>query len=179
MKQKIIFLDFDGVLNSVRSAIADGHYITTLNAKNSILMGTPTSGFDRIAVNLIHSLMKRTGAYIVVSSAWRKTFSLRDIREIFHNEFGWSHEEVTESIIGVTGISDSQSRGDEIQNWIDEHTVGINNFQYIIIDDGYDFHDHQYKRLVQTDPYEGFLYKDYVKALGLFGLERDVDAEWL
>lgn len=178
MKQTIIFLDFDGVLNSVRSAIAENHYVTALKAKRTMLMGGHGSGFDRVAVNLIYRLIEQTDGYVVVSSAWRKIMSLRDIRTMFHTEFGWPDGD-DERIISMTGSSSTGFRGDEIQNWIDEHATGISNFRYIIIDDGGDFYDHQHKRLIQTDPYEGLLYRDYTKALHLFGLSVDPDKEWL
>lgn len=179
MKQKIIFLDFDGVLNSVRSVVADKKCVNALNAKHAILAGhTITSGFDPIAVKLIWRIMEQTDAFIVVSSAWRKTINLSDIRNIFHTEFGWP-DGGDERIIGVTGRRDNGFRGHEVQDWIDNHTVGIRNFQYIIIDDSGDFHDHQFKRFVQTDPYNGLSYEDYKKALQLFNVEPDEHGEWL
>lgn len=170
---KILALDFDGVLNSVRSVVADQKCVNALNAKHAILAGhTITSGFDPVAVKLIWQIIQRTDAYIVVSSAWRKAISLSDIRRIFHTEFGWPDGDA-ERIIGVTGRRDNGFRGDEVQDWIDNHTVGIKNFQYIIVDDSYDFHDHQHKCFIQTDPYNGFSYQDYSKALQLFGGEQD------
>lgn len=173
MKNKIIFLDFDGVINSVRSVVADQKCVNALNAKHAILAGnTIVSGFDPVAVKLIQQIMRKTDAYIVVSSAWRRAITLNDIRQIFHTEFGWPGGE-DERIIGVTGRRDDGHRGTEIQEWIDDHTVGIRNFQYIIVDDSYDFHDYQHKRFIQTDPYNGFSYEDYGKALELLGAEED------
>lgn len=173
MKQKIIFLDFDGVLNSVRSVTADKKIINAFQVKHIMLRGDKfTSGFDPVAVKLMWRLIEQTDAYVVVSSAWRKAISLRDIRDIFHGEFGWPEGDA-ERIIGTTGKRDNGHRGTEVQDWIDDHTVGIKNFQYIIIDDSYDFHDHQMHRFIQTDPYEGFLYKDYTKAMELFGTELE------
>lgn len=173
MKRKIIFLDFDGVINSVRSVVADQKCVNALNAKHAILAGHKiASGFDPVAVKLIWQIIQKTDAYIVVSSAWRKAISLNDIREIFRTEFDWPSGD-DERIIGVTGRHDNGFRGDEIQDWIDNHTVGISNFQYIIVDDSYDFHDHQHRRLIQTNPYNGFSYEDYGKALQLFGADED------
>lgn len=170
---KIIFLDFDGVLNSVRSVVADQKCINAVKVKYDLLADKQiTTGFDPVAVKLIAEIVRRTGARIIVSSAWRKAISLRDIRDMFHREFNWPDGE-DELIIGVTGSVDNGHRGTEIQNWIDEHAVGVRNFQYIIVDDSYDFHDHQMKRFIQTDPYNGMSYQDYSKALELFGAEQD------
>lgn len=178
MKQKIIFLDFDGVLNSVRSVTADQKCVNALRVKHDRLAGHGiVSGFDPVAVKLMWQLIVKTDSYVVVSSAWRKAISIADIRDIFHSEFGWPSSETEERIIGVTGRRDNGHRGSEIQDWIDNHTVGIANFKYIIIDDSYDFHDHQYKRFIQTDPYEGFLYRDYEKAMNL--MDGTLDEEQL
>mgnify|MGYP000937116832 CR=1 FL=1 len=178
MKQKIIFLDFDGVLNSVRSVTAEQNLVNAVRAKYDILAGKPiASGFDPIAVKLMWQLIIKTDSYVVVSSAWRKAISLSDIRNIFHHEFGWPSDDANERIIGVTGRRGDGHRGREIQQWIDDHTVGIANFKYIIIDDSYDFLDHQHKRFIQTDPYEGFLYRDYTKAMDL--MDGVVDEEIL
>lgn len=168
MKRKIVFLDFDGVLNSVRSVTADQKIVNAVRAKHDLLAGNPiTSGFDPVAVRLVWQLLVKTDSYVVVSSAWRKAINLKDIREIFHKEFGWPSDDASERIIGVTGSRDNGHRGSEIADWINDHTVGIANFKYIIIDDSYDFFDDQHKRFIQTDPYEGFLYRDYTKAMEL------------
>ena len=60
MAEKIIFLDFDGVLNSLRSYAAYGD-----------------ATFCRTSVDLILTLLKQTGAKIVISSSWRESFSLK------------------------------------------------------------------------------------------------------
>lgn len=175
MKPRIIFLDFDGVLNSVRNATADGYVINAGKVKMELVRGgrAITTGFDPVAVKLMWKLAQRADAYFIISSAWRISMSLRDIREMFHYEFGWPIDDENQRILGKTPQhTDSyKMRGNEIQEWIDNHTTGIRNFQYAIIDDSYDMLDWQMKRFVQTDPYEGFLYKDYTAALALFDLD--------
>lgn len=168
MKPRIIFLDFDGVLNSVRTCAAEERSIRTTHVQMDVTMGrTVDSGFDPIAVKLLWNVLMKTDSYIVVSSSWRYNLNLAAIRTIFSSQFGWPSG-AEQRIIGVTGRSEKGRRGTDIQNWIDDHTVGIRNFRYIIIDDSGDMLDHQFPRLVQTDGYEGFLYRDYKKCLNLF-----------
>jgi hypothetical protein len=173
---KVIFLDFDGVLNSVRSVVADNcNKHDALTTKKTMLLNDKIeSGFDPVAVNLVYQLIQRTDSYVVVSSAWRHSMSLVNLRNIFNIEFGWPSG-IDERIIGTTEIITNNNRGEEIDKWISDHTCGIRNFNYIIIDDGYVFLDNQFKRLVQTDPYEGFLFNDYCKALLLFGIHENYD----
>lgn len=171
MKRRVIFLDFDGVLNSVRNAVADGCIINAGKAKKNALLGHKVySGFDPVAVALVYRFIVQADAYVVVSSAWRKTFSLAALRDMFVDEFGWD----ASRIIDMTGSNNTSYgiRGHEVQQWIDDNTAGIRNFQYIIIDDNSDFLDHQMKYLIKTDPYEGLLYRDYCKALKLFNIEE-------
>ena len=173
MKHRIIFLDFDGVLNSVRTATAEQRVQRTTHVQHNVTMGRKVdSGFDIIAVKLLWRIIEKTDAYIVISSSWRKNLNLASLRAIFSSEFDWPSG-AEQRIIGVTGGSARGHRGTEIQNWIDDHTVGIKNFQYVILDDSADMLDHQFPRFVQTDAYEGFLYKDYKKVLALFQIDDE------
>ncbi len=171
MKKNIVFLDFDGVLNSIRTTVADQKLVRSFQVSESVKKGNRiSSGFDPVAVKLIWRLLELNDAYVVVSSAWRHENNLASLRSIFSGEFGWPSG-AEQRIIGMTGHHSTAHRGTEIQNWIDDHTVGVTNFNYVIIDDSSDMLDHQREHFVQTDAREGFLYKDYKKALGIFRFE--------
>lgn len=170
MKTRIIFQDFDGVFNSVRSAVATQKVGRVSQVVKDQLLGNQIeSGFDAIAVALVRRLAELSGAKIVISSAWRFNMNLLAIRGMFASEFGWPSGS-EQLIIGTTPRTTDAKRGEEIEQWIEENTVGVQNFEYVIIDDSSDLLDHQFKRFVQVDPYEGFLLKDYKKALALFNL---------
>ena len=169
MCNKIIFLDIDGVINSTRTCAAYKNLSGAYFAKMKRGTDEFRAEFDPIAVRLIENLVIEANAKIVISSSWRAVFSLDELQEMFHREYNWPSAE-GEYIIDVTPEFPRSSRGAEIQHWIDNNTVGIPNFRYIIIDDGYDFLDNHFTRLIQTDPYEGFLVKDYNRALELFDL---------
>src|SRR5258706_10618505 len=60
MVDKIIFLDFDGVMIPERAYWLDGQT-------------RPVTKFDPVAVSLINRLCKKTSAKIVIVSSWRRT----------------------------------------------------------------------------------------------------------
>lgn len=142
MAEKIIFLDFDGVLNSLRSYAAYGD-----------------ATFCRTSVDLILTLLKQTGAKIVISSSWRESFSFHHLSNMFRNEFGWG--DWADNIIGTIEISNEQ-RGNQIDKWINRHYPDI--IQFVIIDD-YDgeIQEHQLENLVHVNPTNGFCYDEFVK----------------
>lgn len=126
----IIFLDFDGVLNSL--AYARAHFERT---------GTPFGiiDIDRDAVARLNTLIERTGAEVVVSSSWRLGHSWDELSEILRAK-GFKgrvigvtpshHRQVQGSVLVV-----SSARRDEIKAWIEEHT-----FQgpFVVFDDDSD-----------------------------------------
>lgn len=173
---KICFLDFDGVLSSLRTVAAYNRVRTINHIKTEVVAGTIPNiktDFDPIAVNLIRNVLDITGAKIVISSSWRLDIPLNEIRKLFHNEFGWP-DGSGEYIIGRTPARNlSHHRGQEIEDWIDENVVlgtDASPFKYCIIDDGYNFYHHQIPFLIQTDPYNGFLYENYCKMLEMFDI---------
>ncbi len=62
---KVIFLDFDGVLNS------EEFFIMSHHSADDKKGWTETDDFDPYAVKLLNQITKATGAKIVISSAWR------------------------------------------------------------------------------------------------------------
>lgn len=146
MKDKIIFLDFDGVLNSVRSASAFGGYPWNVN-KDSLTM------FDPIAIALIKKICKDYEVDIVLSSTWRLKFSIEELSVALDLP-----------IVDKTPCKFSASRGEEIGMYLDSNKSITN---YCIIDDDSDMLPNQLNRFVKTSPYEGFLFEDYVKTISI------------
>lgn len=158
---KVIFLDIDGVLNSVQEAIANrgkgGSY--------------DYEGLSRIGVGLLRQLCEVTGAKIVVSSTWRS-----DGHEAIAGAFavcGWRDVVFNKTIIGVTphlpGV-----RGKEIQHWLEE-TPSCDS--YVIIDDDSDMLDSQQDHFVKTDNTIGFNLYDMVKAMDILGVPDDEEKQ--
>ena len=101
---RIIYLDIDGVLNSFRSYAASGVVPWPIDA--NIQENTPPfvrdlKGTDMIAAGLVNHLCRRTGALIVLSSAWREGFTGDEVVRFCH-ELGVD----SKYVIGRTGNED-------------------------------------------------------------------------
>ena len=157
---KIVMLDIDGVLNSVRSVIARSK---GRDRPTNITHKTfEERSLDVVAVNLLRRLCESTDAKIVISSTWRQGRTKEDFVNIFAY-YGW-HDF---PIIGATPKLNT-IRGNEIANWISSYTE-LNQSdpieQYVILDDDSDMLPEQKNNFVHVDLRDGLLLRDYVKAL--------------
>ena len=146
---KVIFLDFDGVLNSQE-------YI---ESRLDEFKGKKV-GLDIRAVRRLNSLVMHSGAEIVVSSTWRQRRTRQDLNQVLRDA-GFYGE-----ILGMTptnvnrlpdGSFSSERRGQEIQAWLDAAPrYGIDVDSFVIIDDDSDM-AHLKHRLIQTTYATGLL----------------------
>ena len=139
MKVKVIFLDFDGVLNQM-------HYGGWVNdQRNYYYNGL---NFNPLNCNKLEHIIKNTGAKIVVSSYWRTNFTIEELAEHLQKAGVESAD-----VIGKTpDLETSRStwcRGDEVQQWLDENDE-YEIEKYIIIDDLYHFLMSQGQYLIKT-----------------------------
>ena len=132
---KILFLDFDGVLNSVE------------RARNNI----PFSEFIPECVSFIQYLACQ-GVQVVVSSSWRRGKTRAQLGEIL----GVAIRGVTPAF-AETGVT----RGMEIKCWLDSNDELSSN--YCIIDDYDDMLPEQKGRFVNTDCETGMKNIDMAK----------------
>ncbi len=146
-KMKIIFLDIDGVLNSVKS-MKDLYNDQGIRGFNDVPAPKHVKNLNRIT--------EETGAKIVVSSTWRKLHSIISLMYIFHL-CGIKGE-----IIGCTPVLHKE-RGHEIQAWLDE-TEYKDIEKFIIIDDDSDM-EHLMDYLVKIDNRYGLTEKDVHKSI--------------
>jgi len=142
---KVIFLDVDGVLNSLE------HFRDTSGKRKC-----EADQIDRACVARLNSLTQRTGASIVVSSCWRIGKSLRQLRELFKTVG------IQARVVGKTPHTNkiSRPRGDEIQSWIDSRKYAPDSF--VILDDDSDM-AHLKCRLVQTSFEHGGLLDEHIE----------------
>lgn len=152
---KVIFLDIDGVLNSIDSIIAFAakkHHVGFLHNADRL---------DPVSVGLLQRACIESGASIVISSTWRKLYNEDEFVNIF-KEYGWEDF----PIIGVTDNANScgQTRGNEIQRWLDAN----DNPEYVIVDDDSDMLHIQHERFVHVSNVSGFRTKHYCRVLRLF-----------
>lgn len=143
----VIFLDFDGVLNSTRSVLAFG--------------GCGRHQFDPVAVDLVARLAGSANATVVVSSSWRIGSSVEELRAIL----GEYSTTLTARVIDMTPTH-GQCRGAEIAQWLAEHP-NEHNRAYVILDDDADMLDGQLPCFVQTRHRDGFGVPEYLRALAI------------
>lgn len=137
-EQQIIFLDVDGVLTSMR---CNGYY-----------------DFDLWAVTFLRWACEKSGAKIVMSSAWR---NMPDAQEIFTKTFGeYLHEDWR------TGVS--ATRGDEIDEWLVEHPDTDN---FVIIDDTIQGLENHVTWLVFTSLDDGLLFRHMRDIKAMLGIK--------
>lgn len=140
MTDKIIFLDFDGVLAT------ENHTDDFLASHGLPIADKYGFLFDPVCVYNLKSVIRETNADIVISSTWKLDMSLDDIRSM------WKERNLPGNVIDSTPFIDT-IRGDEIDAWLNSHVT----CRYAIIDDmgKSEFNEHQYSHLFQTEAYYG------------------------
>jgi len=143
-KSKILFLDVDGVLNSVRSCYALGGFPHSTGKDDLPL-------FDNVALGFIRRLVKETGCEIVLSSTWRLTEPYLQ----FGNDLKLPVMDRTPCL--------NKARGHEIQHWLDNNPWA----KYAIVDDDSDMLPEQMPYFVKTDVQVGLMTADFEKLMAL------------
>lgn len=153
MEKPIIFLDFDGVVETIyweknENGIWDFNIHKTGRQELN----------NKQAIGWLNELYKKIPYDIVVSSTWRINMPVEALQDLLINS-GFNPEI---QVIGKTPVLYLQ-RGLEIQKWID--TAKFKG-KFIIIDDDSDM-CHLLPLLVRCDCQLGFTIYDYQKALRL------------
>lgn len=141
---RVIFLDVDGVLNSIQSRT---------------ILALSKGALRRLAV-----LVKLTGAQIVVSSTWRKTTT-------YYGSSAWRRLQRALRYRGIEIYSktpeiDGVMRGEEIAQWLSANR-GWELDSYVILDDlpREAFYMSQWPHLVQTSMATGLTEADVDRAI--------------
>jgi hypothetical protein len=128
---KIVFLDFDGVLNSEASERA---------------MGTRYK-FSPRSVRALNEILVKSRAYVVITSSWRGNWTLRE-NALFLQQSGLT----SVCVVGKTPALKNDTRGLEIRTWLEGVSFPIQSFA--ILDDREDMEPYR-DRLVLIDPQSG------------------------
>lgn len=154
---KIIFLDFDGVLNS------DEYFESSTYWNDYHAIGASYTKLDPSRIDLLNKLVKKSEAKVVVSSAWRIGNDIEELNFILKNR-GAKFEIVDRTPIRAydPGSLSAPPRGTEIQEYI--NSICIKPEGIVILDDYADM-VHLVPYLVQTDSRTGLTEKDVTRAL--------------
>ena len=150
---KVIFLDIDGVLNSIR-------WFDNLYDTNSSL-AYPQSDFDPECVERLNRICDATGAKLVITSDRRVSELIREVLPVVG---------VAGEIIGQTLVLFNATRGVEIAEWLKGHPEVK---QYAIVDDRTDFLQDQLKHFVNTSDEVGLTDDNASKLIEILNSEED------
>lgn len=161
---KIIFLDIDGVLNSM-----DFLHLNILNARvnDAVYTNKDKHGslFDPRCILAFNTLIKATDADIVISSDWRFS-GLNAMKHL------WSDRELSGNIIGVTPFTGG-IRGSDVDDFMRFNDMDFSTDKILIIDDNSDFFDFQMPNLIQTNPTFGLTFKDVLKGIDILNNKKN------
>ena len=148
---KIIFLDFDGVLNTE-------HYQDLLQYQSSPWQDEYGAFFDPKAVKQLKRIIDATDADIVVESSW-KYLGLDAMKEL------WEVRNLPGTIIDITPSLLGKNKGVEIASWLSKYAK--QDIRYVIIDDEYVILDSQLPHFILTNPYEGITEEQANRAISM------------
>lgn len=138
--RRIIFLDFDGVLNTE-------YYQALLQFQGKPRQDKHGAFFDPAAVRQLKRIIDATGADIVIVSSW-KYLGLEAMQAL------WRVRNMPGRVIDITpSLGRNTCKGEEIAAWRSESNTP--DTRYVIIDDEYVVLDSQIPHFIWTNPYEG------------------------
>lgn len=166
--EKIIFLDFDGVLNTE-------HYQRFLSFQGKAWEDEYGAFFDPESVLQLRRIVEATNADIVIESSW-KFYGLETMQEM------WKIRNMPGKIIDITPTSVSDSwllnadlddinpalghcKGLEIASWLSDNVS--KEARYVIIDDEYVIMESQSPQFLLTNSYDGITAKIADKAISI------------
>ena len=137
---RLIFLDIDGVLNSIVF-----QEIKKLKKINSLdCLGKAEKNIDPNNLDLLRLLVEQTHSKVVISSTWRKDIFIvgsaqteEEKVEVFKSLFdqlGWSEAPIVGTTPKLNGF-----RGYEVATYLEEVNKSVPIEDYLILDDDSDF----------------------------------------
>lgn len=167
---KVLFLDIDGVLNSLEWCMAGNSF------------GCPPRKRERCSkdrlrwcpamVKRLRRVVETTGAHIVISSSWRGygASAVRKWRAMFA-VYGWRNAPVIGETPDLTakqpsGVYVAVRRGEEVAAWVAQHRHVVDHF--VCLDDDSDFLPDQ--PLVLTNMETGLTDEAAEMCIALLGL---------
>ena len=147
---KVVFLDFDGVLNSSDFLYGSGEPFSSTQADEKI---------DPVAVSRLNKITDATGASIVVSSSWRIGKRVADLRGLL------KRHGVTGIVVGATPVMGG-TRGEQIAKWLSGREIEA---FAILDDDTFDMGNLPSGSFVKTTMARGLLDEHVTQAIQILG----------
>lgn len=150
---RIIFLDIDGVICTIRKGFRD---------------------MDKKPMRWLALLLWITNAKIVISSAWRTgELGLTKSRMLERGfMYNWHHRIIGETPDGLNyrdrDSYHSVCRGQEIKHWLYTNGFKYDFKDYVILDDDSNMLHHQRDNYVRTNCYFGLSFYTFLKSLYVF-----------
>ena len=165
MKRKILFLDFDGVLNPSDNLLS----LATNETIKAIDSASDKYGhfFDDRCVRHLNWIYNETSCDFVISSTWRKDGLMKMQQMWIDRNMPGNVIDVTplypsQYIINMYGLThDETDRGLEIQQWLEENKCDT----YCILDDDDDMLNIQQDNFIKIDLNFGLDYFAAQKAI--------------
>ncbi len=145
----IIFLDVDGVLNSINKLIEI--YNTTHKSHSGY-----SYPFDEVCLSNLQLLVRETNSKLVVTSTWRKNKEGRCTLLNILKDYG-----LDKDVIGYTPILLNEKREMEIKKFL---STLSNKPNFIILDDDVDMEE-LLPFLIKTDKQTGLTYENVQDAI--------------
>ena len=159
---KVIFLDFDGVLNGDVSS-EDFHAMRAA-AKVKDLDTVARTGLDPVLVERVDRICRATGASVVISTGWRSSFTHDELVTMLRMRGLTANVEGSTPQLGPERFSEypPTTRTREIKAWLSQH-AGVT--RWLAIDDMALRLGHT----VQTDERTGITEADVERAILMLG----------
>jgi len=147
----ILFLDFDGVLNSHSGSL----YLFEIGRGGGITHLDPT------LLEFLNETVVRSNCKIVVSSTWRKTLSVKELRKCLVDD-GFKYPEMVIDKTKVIGDRDI-----EILEWLKNTELDVETF--VVVDDEISDLRKVEENLVKTNILWGLTRENVNDIVGRFG----------
>lgn len=158
---KFLFLDMDGVVNSVEYSIGSAPFGDGMRHDES----------DPVKLGLIRFICEQTDTKVVVSSTWRVGRTVDWFVGYFEHA-GWPIAPIIGLTQPVSRKPHMVGRGDEVLAWLKDHPTDGNR-RHVILDDDNDFYPDQ--PLIKCNGVYGITLKETLQAIEVLGLGDNGD----
>lgn len=148
---KVIFLDMDGVLCTYRSCCVQRGLMQVL---------------DPVGIQMLGILLRDSGAQLVLSSTWRFHNDKHSMTAILQN--AGLYDVPWHPVWATPAKMDRMSRGQEIQEWLDENGGDLTS--YLILDDDRAILEHQKPFWIETSMLDGISFMGFDRAKKILGI---------